>query len=213
MSETTNLQQAAPNLIRTFDGVELPAAGLWHIPSGWASIELSVPRGFGPALRSRIRLKQGMIAIADDPAHSTAHLSLDAASVRTGNATIDDYLHDEVLNTRKCSTIPVHVASVAYSGGSSWAADGWITVRGASTPIELAISYDGVFRRGPAALVRAQATLPLRSLLPATGGLRGRLLAARTLRIDVELHAERIRATADRALVAQRREGAELATV
>ena len=217
------MRQTAASLIRSFGGVELPAAGLWNIPSGWASIELSVPKVFGPALRSRIRLKQGMIAIADDPTHSTANLSLDAGSVRTGNYAIDEYLREEVLDVGKYSTLPVRIATVAHCGGSSWIADGWVTVRDAARPVELAISYEGVFRQGSTALFRAQASVPLRSLLPADGGMRGRLLAGRTLRIDIEIHAEPVRAStaharsgqarSSRVGTGQRRQDAELAAV
>ena len=213
MIETPNIRQTAADLTRRLGGVELPAAGLWNIPSGWAIIELSVPKLFGPALRSRIRLKQGMIAIADDPSHSTAHLSLDAVSVRTGNHAIDQYLHQEVLDVGKYSTLPVRIATVAHRGGSTWVADGWVTVRGVARPIELAISYEGVFRKGSVALFRAQASLPLRSLLPAEGGMRGRLLAGRTLRMDIEIHAEPVRTSTNSALAGQRRQDAELAAV
>lgn len=215
MITTHNLQHAA-GLIRDVGGVELPAAGLWNIPSGWADIEVSVPRVFGPTLRSRISLKQGMIAIADDPAHSTAHLSLDAASLRTGNATIDHYLQEEVLDTHKYSTLPVRIAAAAHRGGSRWVADGCVTVRGVAIPIELAVSYEGVFRHGPAAMFSAEASVPLRRVLPANSGTRGRLLAGRTLRIDIEIHAEPVHTSAilarsRHAQSGQRRRHAELA--
>ena len=218
MMKTLSVHHPAADLIRKIDGVELPEAGLWNIPSGWADIELSVPRVFGQALRSRIRLKQGMIAIADDPTHSTAHLSLDATSVRTGNEAIDRYLHAEVLGTHRYSTLPVHIATVSNRGGSSWVADGWVTVRGVARPIELAIRYEGVFRRGPAALFRAEASLPLRDLLPAESGMRWWLLAGRTLRIDIEIHAEPVRASAisarsSHARSGERRRAVELAAV
>lgn len=185
-------------LIRTMDGVEVPAAGLWNIPTGWARIELVVPRMFRPGLRAKIRLKQGMLALADDPTHSTAHFSLDASSLRTGDALVDRYLHNEVLETGKCSTIPVHIGTVEHAGGSQWNADGWITVRGTATPIELTITYDGVHRPGYAARFRAEATMPLRELLPVNTGLRGRFLAGRNVRISIEVHAEPVRASIGR---------------
>jgi polyisoprenoid-binding protein YceI len=204
---TTHHLRHASGLIRKVGGVELPAAGLWNIPSGWAEIEVSLLQVFGPTLRSRISLKQGMIAIADDPAHSTAHLSLDAASLRTGNETIDGYLQEEVLDTRRYSTLPVRIDTVAHRGGSNWVAEGWVTVRGVARPIELAVSYEGVFRHGPAALFRAEASLPLRSVLPGNRGTRRRLLGGRTLRIDIEIHAEPARTSALHARLGHARSG------
>jgi len=198
MSEKSSVQRTAVDLVRAFGDVELPTAGLWNVPPGWATVELSVPRLLGTTMRSMIRLKQVMIAIADDPSHSTAHLSLDALSIRTGEPAIDEFLHKEVLDVDRYSTIPVRIASVQHCGGPAWTADGWITVRGVTTPIEFDIAYEGVFHKGPAAFFRAQAGLPLRHILPTNGSLRGRFFAGRTLRIAIEIYAEPIRASADR---------------
>jgi len=197
MSEQPSPQRTAPDLIRAFGDVEVPTAGLWNVPPGWATIELAVPRLLGTTMRSKIRLKQGMIAIADDPSHSTAHLSLDALSIRTGEEAIDEFLQRDVLDVDRYSTIPVRIASVQHISGPAWTADGWITVRGVTTPIDFDITYEGVFRKGPAAFFRAQASLPLRHILPMNSGLRGRFFAGRTLRVAMEVYAEPVRATAE----------------
>ena len=143
MTDFSSTSHASSDLIRAVDGVQLPAPGLWNIPSGWASIGLSVPKIFGRALRTRVRLKQGMIAIADNPTHSTANLSLNAASLRTGHPARDRYLHDEVLQTDRYSTIPVRIATIEHCAGPHWKADGWITVGGISTAMELDLTYEG----------------------------------------------------------------------
>lgn len=186
------------NLIRRVDGIELPIAGLWNIPTGWAGVELVVPRPLRSALRATIRLKQGMLALADDPTHSTGHFSLDATSLRTGDPVVDSYLHDDVLDIARCSTIPVHIGTVEHAGGPHWDAHGWITIRGVATPIELAIAYEGIDRPGRSARFRAATTLPLRSLLPVNHGLRGRFLAGRSVRITIDVHAEPVRPPAPR---------------
>ncbi len=182
---------------RTVDGVELPAPGLWHIPPGSISIELSVRRMFGAVMRTHVRVKQGLIAIADDPAHSTAHVSLDAISLRTGHAKWDRFIHERLLATSSAATIPMRIGSVEHVAGALWKGRGWFMIRGTATPIELAITYDGVFRPGVAARFRATATLPLRSILPVDSGMRGRVLAGRKLRIAIDLHAEPVRGSLD----------------
>jgi polyisoprenoid-binding protein YceI len=196
MTDFTSTSRTSSDLIRTVDGVELPAAGLWNIPSGWASIELSVPKVFGRALRTHLRLKQGMIAIADDPTHSTANLSLDATSLRTGHPARDRYLHDRVLNTDRYSTIPVRIATIEHSDGPHWKADGWITVGGVSTAMELDLTYEGSRRAGSIATFTAHGNIPLRGILAGRNDLRSRLLAARHIHISVEVHAEPVRAAA-----------------
>jgi len=198
MRDSSSTQRQTHDLIRAFGDVELPAAGLWNIPPGWATIQLSVPRLLGATVRSMIRLKQGMIAIADDPSHSTAHLSLDALSVRTGEEAIDEFVQRHVLDVDRYSTIPVRIASVQHRSAADWKADGWMTVRGVATPMEFDITYEGLSHNGPAAFFRAQATVPLRNILPASSGLRGRFLASRALGIAIEVYAEPVRATADR---------------
>jgi polyisoprenoid-binding protein YceI len=187
---------AGAHLIRSVAGVEFPRPGLWNIPSGWARIELSLPRIFGRTLRTNIRLKQGMIAMADSPRNSTAQLSLDATSVQTGNAARDRYLHDEVLHSGRYATIPVRVAAIEHCGGDNWTAQGWITVAGVATPIELTVAYQGVYGRGPSAVFHAHANVPLRTLMASSRGLRGQFLASRHLRISIELHAEPVRPAA-----------------
>lgn len=145
--------------IRTVDSVEVPAPGLWNIPAGWVSIELSLRRMFGAAVRTHMRLKQGMIAIADDPAHSTAHVSLDANSLRTGHPPWDRFLYEQLLDTASFATIPVRIAAVEHIDGANWKGCGWVTIRGVAALIELTITYDGVFRPGVAARFRATATV------------------------------------------------------
>ena len=196
MTDFSSTGHAPSDFIRTVDGVELPAPGLWNIPSGWASIELSVPKVFGRALRTRLRLKQGMIAIADDPTHSTANLSLDATSLRTGHPARDRYLHDRVLDTDRYSTIPVRIATIEHCDGPHWKADGWFTIGGVSTPMELDLTYEGSRRAGSIATFSAHGNIPLRGILAGRNELRSRMLAARHIHISVEVHAEPVRATA-----------------
>jgi polyisoprenoid-binding protein YceI len=187
---------AGAHLTRTVAGVEFPAPGLWNIPSGLARIELSLPRFFGRTLRTNMRLKQGMIAIADNPRNSTAHLSLDSASLETGNTARDRYLHAEVLHSGRYATIPVRVAAIEHCGGANWKAHGWITVGGVATPIELTVAYEGVHGRETSVIFRAHANVPLHTIMTGDTGLRGRFLAGRQLRISIELHAEPVRPAA-----------------
>ena len=112
-----------------------------------------------------MRLKQGMIAIADNPTHSTANLSLDATSLRTGHPARDRYLRDEVLQTDRYSTIPVRIATIEHCVGPHWKADGWITVGGISTAMELDLTYEGSRRGGSIATFSAQGDIPLRGIL------------------------------------------------
>ena len=193
MTDFSSTRHASSDLIRTVDGVELPSPGLWNIPSGWASIELSIPQFFGRAVRTNLRLKQGLIAIADDPAHSTANLTLDATSLRTGHPTRDRFLHDKVLSTDRYSTIPVRIATIEHCDGPHWKADGWITIGGVSTAIELDLIYEGSRRAGSIATFTAHGNIPLRGILAGRNEFRSRLLAARHLHISVEIHAEPVR--------------------
>lgn len=196
MIGTSRTEEALSTPNRNVGGFELPAPGLWDIPSGWASIEISVPRIFGSSLRTSVRLKQGTIAIADDPTHSTAQLSLDASSLRTGAGARDRYLH-EVLDTGRYTTIPVRIATLEHRAGPNWKADGWITVGAVSTPIELDITYHGLLRHGSAAHFSARANVPLRPILAGNNRVRSRFLSSRHLRIAMEVHAEPVRASVD----------------
>ncbi len=185
----TIIERSADNV----DQVELPEPGLWNVPAGWALIELSVPRMFRQRIDAHLRMKQGMIAIADDPNHSTANLSLDACTLGTGSPALDLYLRDHVLDIAHYSTIPVRIATVEPCGGPNWKAYGWITIRGVATPIELDVVYEGVSGPSSIAHFRAESTLVLRDILPVNHGIRGRFLAGRRVRISIEIYAESLR--------------------
>jgi polyisoprenoid-binding protein YceI len=197
MTDTSRTDEAMSVHNRNVGGFELPRAGLWNIPSGWADIRISAPRILGSNLRTRMRLKQGTIAIADDPTHSTADISLDAAGPWTGDSARDRYLHDEVLNTGRYATIPVHVAAIQHCVGPNWKADGSITISGVSVPIMVHITYNGLRRDGAAAHFSARANVPLRRILPGGNGLRNRFLVGGHLRIAIEVFAEPVRASFD----------------
>jgi len=198
MSDESPTHVHPVDLVRTVGDAEVPAAGLWNVPPGWATIKMSATRLLGATMRSSIQLKQGMIAIADNPSHSTAHLSLDPRSIRTGDEALDEYLHREVLDVDRYRTIPVHIACVQHRDGRAWSADGWMTIRGIATPLVFEVTYEGSVPNGPGASFRVHASVPLRDILPATCGLRGRFFASRTLRITMEIHAEPVAASAAR---------------
>lgn len=173
MNATRSSDQRA--LTRTIDGVELPAAGLWNVPAGRATVTLAMPRVLDRVIGARIRVRQGTIAIADNPANSTAQFTLEVA----GRA-----------------PVPVRVTKIEHRRGSMWTAVGWMTIDDVATPLDFTITYSGVHHRWPAALFRADVTLPLRHLVGGDGGWRARLLGNGAVRAAIEIHAVPMRPSA-----------------
>jgi polyisoprenoid-binding protein YceI len=179
------------DLIRTVAGVEVPAAGIWEVPARWASVELVIRPRLGAAIDGRARLLEGAVRVAEDPADSNAVLTIDATSVVTGRPDRDEWLQEVVLDARKHPVIHVQVSCVT-PGSGRWDAAGWITACGASRPATYDWFYDGVYRRGPAALFRLGASIPGSLLGPRPAPRRAaRSVTTAVRRIDImaELHA------------------------
>jgi len=78
--------------VRALSGVEVPIAGVWVLDPGHVEVAF-VGRHFGlTKIRGRFTGVAGTVAIADDIAESRVEVTVDMASVSSGDQSRDDHL-------------------------------------------------------------------------------------------------------------------------
>jgi hypothetical protein len=107
--------------IRRIDDLEIPAAGIWPVVRS-----SSVARSAGRGGMKQIHVYAGRFEIGDDPSESALRIAL----------------HDSTLVAGAVRVSP------DLPGMSEWHLEGHAQSVDGHTPLELTLSYHGVFRRG-----------------------------------------------------------------
>ncbi len=178
-----------PNLpIRRIDDLEIPATGTWSVVRS-----SSVARSPGRSGMKQIHVYAGRFEIGDDPRESSLRLDLDDSTLVAGAARVSPDRH----------------------GMSEWHLEGHAQNVDGHTPLELTLSYHGVFRRG----IDVWAWMSGTGTIGSPSGRRGlrRSSGRRQARLRPALHGARRdphpahRVRADRTGRASRRSGTAVA--
>ena len=138
MSTTTQ------DLTRTVDGALVPAVGTWIIDGSHTSAEFVARHLMVTKVRGGFGAVSGTIEVAEDPADSVVEVSVETASVSTGDADRDghvksaDFLDVEVHPEMK------FVSKTVRPSGSSWMLDGDLTIKDISKPVTLEFEFVGL---------------------------------------------------------------------
>jgi polyisoprenoid-binding protein YceI len=121
--------------------VQIPAAGTYRLDPAASSITFATRHMFGLAgVHGSFRLISGEITITDPVTSSTASAVIDATSFHTGSAARDkDVKSANFLHIGEHPQI-TFTSDDLVQEGDRWVLRGQITVRGRSTPAELAIT-------------------------------------------------------------------------
>ncbi|MFN0090767.1 MAG: YceI family protein [Acidimicrobiales bacterium] len=131
------------NATRTVAGVELPAAGVWAIDPGHAEVGF-VGRHFGlTKVRGRFTGVDGAVTIADDPTASHVEVTLDMASVSTGDQSCDDHLRSGDFFDVEHHPTAAYRSTAVVLDGASGVVDGELTIKGITRPVRLQVDYLG----------------------------------------------------------------------
>jgi len=128
---------------RTLEGVNLPAAGLWQIDPSHAEVAF-VGRHFGlTKVRGRFVGVAGNVVVADEPASSSVDVTIDLASVSSGDAGRDDHLRSaDFFDVAEHPTATFRSTGVDVSGATA-TMRGDLTIKGISKEVELDVDYLG----------------------------------------------------------------------
>ena len=179
---------------RTVAGTELPAPGRWQLDPGHTEVAFIGRHFMLTRVRGRFPGVTGTITVADDPAQSTAAVTIDMTSVDSGNAARDDHLRSaDFFDTARHPTA-TFVGRAAGWHGTRGQLAGQLTLRGTTRPVTLAAEYLGQVADpwgGQRAIFTAEGTLNredwgLTWNLPLDGG---GLLVSKDIRIEINLEA------------------------
>lgn len=128
---------------RTFNGVEIPPAGRYAIDRSHSMVEAIGRHLMVTKVRGRFTEFSGEIIIGEDPLQSSAQVTVDAASVDTGDERRDEHLRGEdFLAVDEFPTLEFRSTRLAPRN-EGWILEGDLTIRGVTRRVSFDVSYDG----------------------------------------------------------------------
>jgi polyisoprenoid-binding protein YceI len=138
------MAQASIALTRSVNGVDAPLPGTYildtsHTHIGFAARHLMVSK-----VRGRFTAFSGTITVAEDPAESTVDVAIEAGSIDTRDEQRDGHLRSpDFLDVEKHPELTFHSTTVKSMGGDRWIVEGDLTVREATRPVQLEVTFEG----------------------------------------------------------------------
>jgi polyisoprenoid-binding protein YceI len=130
---------------RTLNGVTFPAAGTWALDPAHTSVEFQAKHLMVAKVRGRFAGAQGLLVVADDPAESTAEITIDATTLSTGVADRDTHLRSaDFLEVEAYPEITFRSTGLVHEGAGDWKLTGDLTIHGVTRPVTLETEYNGV---------------------------------------------------------------------
>jgi len=127
--------ECGPVVTRIADGAELPAPGRWQIDPGHTELAFIGRHFMLTKVRGRFTGLSGMIEVAELPGDSTAEVTIDMASVESGNEA-----RDEHLRSADFFDVANHPTATFAARASGWQGTrgvlaGELTLRGVTRPV------------------------------------------------------------------------------
>ena len=139
----TDLQ--TPDATRTFDGVDIPEAGVFDLDVAHSTVSFSVRHLMVSKTRGRFGTFAGAVTVGEDPLASSVEVTIDPASITTGDATRDDHLRSaDFFDVEQFPEITFRSTRVADHHGDRFRLEGELTVRGITRPVVLDAVLEGI---------------------------------------------------------------------
>ena len=184
-------------ITRSYEGTEVPAAGVYVIDPTHSSVEFVTRHLMVSKVRGKQAPPAGTFVVGEDPFSSSVDITLDPSSVSTGDEARDAHLRNpDFFDTETYPTIRFASVAVRHVKGDRWEVDGELTVKDVTRPITLNVEYNGA-QEDPwgnsklglsavAELDREEWGLTWNQLLESGG-----VLVGKTVKIEIEIEAAR----------------------
>jgi polyisoprenoid-binding protein YceI len=131
--------------IRTFEGFELPAPGAWQIDPVHTSVEFVARHLMVSKVRGRFSGVEGAIHVADTPADSRVEVTIDPASVESGDEKRDAHLRSpDFFDVERYPEITFRSTKLEGESPGHFLVHGDLMVRDVTRPVTLDVEYAGV---------------------------------------------------------------------
>ena len=140
MTTTTHTEA----LTRDYQGTSVPAAGEYQLDTAHSTVEFVAKHLMVAKVRGRFADFSGTVTIAEVPEESHVEVTIDAASISTGNPDRDTHLRSgDFFDVERFPTLEFRSTEVAHSGGDGWAVTGDLTLHGVTRPVVLHVEFAG----------------------------------------------------------------------
>ncbi|SES33143.1 YceI family protein [Actinokineospora terrae] len=142
----TNTESAGTAAGRVLGGVELPVAGTWKVDPGHAEVGFVGRHFMLTKVRGRFTGVEGVVTVAERPEDSSVEVTIDMASVTSGDQTRDDHLRsDDFFDVTEHPTATFRSTSVSWIGAGG-VLEGELTIKGLARPVTLKVEHLGLVR-------------------------------------------------------------------
>lgn len=130
---------------RQFEGVTIPEPGTFTIDASHSTVQFVARHMMVSKVRGTFDSYSGTIVVAEDPLASSVEVTIDVASITTRDEGRDGHLKSaDFFDVETYPTITFVSRGVRHTGGSSFAVDGELTVRGVAKPLTLEAELEGI---------------------------------------------------------------------
>ena len=128
---------------RRVEAHEVPVAGTWQIDRSHTSAEFVARHLMIAKVRGRFTDVAGTIEIGEVPEQSSAHVTIQTASITTADKGRDAHLRSpDFLDAERFPTLEFRSTTVE-NNGSRWLVAGDLTIRDVTRSVVLDVEFDG----------------------------------------------------------------------
>lgn len=125
-------------------GVEFPVPGTWVLDPAHTTIEFEARHLMVAKVRGHFGEFEGVIHVAEDPAASSAEVTIKAASIDTRVQQRDDHLRSpDFLDAAGHPELTFRSTAFEHVGEGDWRLRGDLTIRGVTREVVLDTEYSG----------------------------------------------------------------------
>lgn len=134
----------ATTITREHQGVQVPEAGTYVLDKGHTTVEFVGRHLMITKVRGRFTDFEGQLVIGEAPEQSSVEVTIDAASVDSGDEKRDGHLRSpDFLDVEQYPTITFRSTGVEIGRDGSAKVPGDLTVKDVARPVTLDVEFDG----------------------------------------------------------------------
>jgi polyisoprenoid-binding protein YceI len=133
--------------IRRIGEVDAPAPGTWQLDAAHTTATFTARHLMVTKVRGHFDRLSGELTIGERPEESRVEVTLDAASIISGNQQRDEHLRSpDVLDVEKYPTLTFRSTAVKQTGPTTLKVTGDLTIRDQTRAVDLEVEFHGVER-------------------------------------------------------------------